>query len=220
MILTAYRLNLSSKTAIKNAFPLLLILAMGFASCSGDYRRLTFNSAERDAYLKQLETFRQRKDMFFRSDSSSPLTGAQIKEFHHLDYYPPNLELIFRVRLLEEKSPERIGIPSTAGETRPAVRYGKFSFEIAGEKLRLYVYKMIGDESDELFLPFTDETCGKTSYSGGRYIDLKENESGEYTLDFNYAYNPYCAYNHNYSCPIVPQENHLNAAIDAGEMIY
>jgi hypothetical protein len=87
-----------------------------------------------------------------------------------------------------------------------------------GKKVRLYVYKMIGEDSDELFLPFIDETCGKVSYAGGRYIDLKENGSGIYRLDFNYAYDPYCAYKHNFSCPIVLQENHVDVSITAGEM--
>ncbi len=208
------------KTATKVRIPLLLLLALSLAACSGNYKRVTFSSAERRSYLEQLDRFRERKDLFFRSNLSSPLTHAQRVAFRQLDYYPPNFDLIFRVKLLKEGSPKQIGIQATGGETRAAVEYGRFEFDAAGKKLSLYVYKMTGDDSNELFVPFTDETCGKTSYSGGRYIDLNQNESGEYVLDFNYAYNPYCAYNHNYSCPIVPQENHLDAPIEAGEMKY
>ncbi len=193
---------------------------MSLASCSGNYEKLTFNSAEQRSYIDQLENFRERKDIFLRSDVFSPLTSEQKASRPHLNYYPPNFNLIFRVRLIKEETPEKVGIQATGGETRPAIRYGKFEFEVDGKVLRLNVYKMIGDGSNELFLPFTDETCGKNSYSGGRYIDLRVNNSGEYVLDFNYAYNPYCAYNHNYSCPIVPQENHLDVAIRAGEMNY
>lgn len=207
-----------SRTASKTAAPLLLAVALSFASCSGNYERVSFSSAQKQAYFNHLESFREGKDMFFRSDDSSPLTNSQKTSFRRLDYYPPDFNLIFKVKLLREKTPENIGIAATGGETRPAIRYGKFEFNVDGKRLRLYVYKMIGDDSNELFLPFTDETCGKTSYSGGRYIDLEKNESGKYILDFNYAYNPYCAYNHNYSCPIVPGENHLDIEIKAGEM--
>lgn len=179
---------------------------------------MTFNPVQKQAYLDQLDRFRERKDIFFKSGTSSPLTEAQRASFRHLNYYPPNFDLIFKAKLLKEKRPERIGISATGGEIRPAIRYGRFDFDVDGKRVGLFVYKMLGDDSDELFLPFTDGTCGKTSYSGGRYIDLPEDRSGEYTLDFNYAYNPYCAYNHNYNCPIVPRENHLDVGIKAGEM--
>ncbi len=220
MIPTAYRSNSFSRTTTRAAFPLLLVLAASFVSCSGNYRRLSFNAAEKRAYIDQLESSRERKDAFFRSDVSSPLTKEQRTEFRHLNYYPPNLDLIFAVKLIKEKSPEKVGIQATGGETRPAIRYGWFEFKIDGKKLRLYAYKMTGDNSGELFIPFTDETNGEGSYSGGRYIDLEEKSSGEYTLDFNYAYSPYCACNHNYSCPIVPSENHLDVRVGAGEMKY
>lgn len=205
-------------TANKSFAPFLLVVALSFASCSANYERMTFDSAQKQAYLDQLERFREGKDVFLKSSTSSPLTDVQKASFHHLNYYPPNFNLIFKVKMLMERKPERIGIAATGGETRPAIRYGKFEFNVDGKKIRLFVYKMLGDDSGELFLPFTDETCGKTSYSGGRYIDLSEDGTGEYTLDFNYAYNPYCAYNHNYSCPIVPGENYLDVEIKAGEM--
>lgn len=215
-----YRLNSFSATANKALAPLLVVLALTLSSCSGNYKKLSLNSTEKQSYVDQLESFRDRKDLFFRSNVSSPLTIAQRARFHHLNYYPPNFNLIFRVKLLKEKNPQPVGIQATGGETRRALKYGKFEFEIAGKKQTLYVYKMLGDGSNDLFLPFTDETCGKTSYAGGRYIDLRENKSGNYILDFNYAYNPYCAYNHNYSCPIVPRVNHLDVKIDAGEKAY
>lgn len=195
-------------------------MTLTLSSCSGNYKKLSFNSAERQSYVDQLESFRDRKNMFFKSNVSSPLTIAQRARFTHLNYYPPNFNLIFRVKLIREENPEPVGIRATGGETRRALKYGKFNFEINGKKLTLYVYKMLGNSSDDLFLPFTDETCGKTSYAGGRYIDLRENKSGSYILDFNYAYNPYCAYNHDFSCPIVPRVNHLDVKIDAGEKKY
>ncbi len=151
---------------------------------------------------------------------SSPLTAEQRASFQHLNYYPPNLNLVFKVKLLKSATQKKTGILATGGETRPAIEYGEFRFKVNGKSVALHVYKMLEDDPNVLFVPFVDETCGKTSYAGGRYIDLQEDSSGVYKLDFNYAYNPYCAYNHNYSCPIVPDENHIDVAIDAGEMKY
>lgn len=178
---------------------------------------MSFSSSGKSSYVGQLESFREKKDIFFKSNAASPLTIAQRAEFKHLNYYPPNFDLIFKVKLIGEKVPEGVGIRATGGETRQALKVGRFEFEAGGKPQTLNVYRMIGDSSGELFLPFMDETCGKTSYSGGRYLDLEANRSGEYVLDFNYAYNPYCAYNHDYSCPIVPKANRLDVEIKAGE---
>ncbi len=210
----------SSAATSKAVRPLLLVLALVVASCSRDFKRVRFDSREEKVYLDDLNGLRRQKDNLFKSGSESPLTAQQRTSFKHLNYYPPNLDLIFQVKLISNSPPKHIGIEATGGETRPAEEYGKFEFRIDGRDMVLHVYKMLGDNFGELFVPFTDETCGKTSYEGGRYLDLKENPSGVYTLDFNYAYNPYCAYNHNYSCPIVPKDNHLNVSINAGEMKY
>jgi uncharacterized protein (DUF1684 family) len=189
-----------------------------FISCSRNFERVSFDSTQRNSYLNQLATSRLEKDSYFSAPATSPLTAEQRSAFQHLDYYPPNFDLIFQVKLIPDGEGSRTNILATGGELRPAVKAGEFDFEVGGKKEVLHVYRMVGEDSTELFLPFTDETCGKTSYSGGKYIDLKENSSGVYRLDFNYAYNPYCAYNHDYSCPIVPQENHLDVPIMAGEM--
>lgn len=208
---------MSSAATNRAVVPLLLFVAVSLASCSGKYEKLTLSSSEKRSYVDQLESFRVRKNLFFKSNAASPLTIAQRKDFNHLNYYPPNFGLIFKVKLIPEKVPERVGIQATGGETRQAVKLGKFEFETGGKVQTLNVYRMIGDSTGELFLPFMDETCGRTSYSGGRYLDFQPNRSGEYILDFNYAYNPYCAYNHNYSCPIVPEANRLEVEIKAGE---
>ncbi len=194
-----------------------LLFALVLVSCARNFEHEKFSSAEVVSYIDNLTTMRMQKDDFFRRGDSSPLTPEQRKTFQHLGYYPPNLDLIFRVKLINLEPSDSTGIAATGGELRPALKFGEFNFEVNGKKVGLHVYRMIGEDSDELFLPFTDETCGQTSYAGGRYIDLKEDSSGIYKLDFNYAYNPYCAYNHNFSCPIVPLENHINVPIAAGE---
>lgn len=195
-------------------------MALLLASCSSNFRHVEFGSREKKIYIDDLMEMRGQKDVFFKTSSQSPLTPAQKASFKHLNYFPINFNLIFQVKLLKESKRRRIGIEATGGETRPAIDYGEFQFEVSGKKVKLHVYRMLPDSSGDLFVPFVDLTCGKTSYSGGRYIDLRKNKSGVYSLDFNYAYNPYCAYNHNYSCPIVPRENHLDVSIKAGEMKY
>lgn len=202
---------------------LFTLITFFLSSCSHNYEPIKFSSSEERSYLNDLATSRLHKDIFLKTDLSSPLSKKQKAEFKKLNYYPPNLGLLFRVKLLKLDVPESVGIQATGGEVRRAKRYGKFEFEVGGKKLTLSVYKMEDEDADMLFLPLTDRTCDSTqgsSYAGGRYIDLKENDSGSYTLDFNYAYNPYCAYSHSFSCPIVPQENHLDVAIAAGEMKY
>jgi uncharacterized protein len=100
-------------------------------------------------------------------------------------------------------------------------KYGELYFELDGKKLKLNVYQNIDlikkkGYEDYLFLPFSDVTNGKESYIGGRYIDMRILNNKTWTIDFNKAYNPYCAYNYKYSCPIVPLENDLDVEINAG----
>ncbi len=109
----------------------------------------------------------------------------------------------------------------TANKDRDYVKYGELHFTIKGEKCKLNVYqslKLIQDEKYKnfLFLPFTDLTSNVTSYGGGRYIDLLIPAGKKLTLDFNQAYNPYCAYAVGYSCPIPPKENFLELKVEAG----
>ena len=104
---------------------------------------------------------------------------------------------------------------TSTGDSHPYVRWGMISFHVDGEAATLTVYR---DKDDgEFFLPFTDLTSGQSSYGEGRYVDVQPLHHGRFLVDFNYAYNPYCAYNPNWRCPIPPTENRLNVAIDAGE---
>ena len=93
------------------------------------------------------------------------------------------------------------------------IRHGRFRFSIDGQEHSLTVYKHLDNQND-LFIPFRDATNGRQTYKVGRYIDLDEKPGKvDYLLDFNYAYSPYCAYNPDYTCPLVPRENVLSVAI-------
>jgi len=166
--------------------------------------------------MNELEQFRQEKDALFGKETESPLTPTQKKNFAGLNYFAPNPSLIFRDLQLEQIPGEQsVQIKTSAGDTQPFKIKGKIHFEIGGSPCELTVY----DSTDGagLFLPFRDNTNGAETYHDGRYVEIEE-ESGKIAeLDFNYAYNPYCAYNDNFRCPITPESNTLPVAITAGE---
>ena len=165
---------------------------------------------------------RLAKDAAFKSSEDSPITKQDKPDFKGLAYYPIHSNLRFRAELQRYERPEQIRLGTNTGEIRSALRYGYFDFQVEGISCRLSVYKLEDsvDRGAYLFIPFRDATSGKETYGAGRYIDLKENTSGMYDLDFNLAYNPYCAYNKEFSCPLPPPENTLAVPIHAGEKNY
>ena len=106
----------------------------------------------------------------------------------------------------------------STGDVQTYIRYGKIKFEVEGETVELTVY--LAQAGGGFFLPFMDATNGTDSYDGGRYIDIEPMTGDKYLIDFNLAYNPYCAYNEYWSCPIPPKENRLSVRIEAGEMLF
>ena len=165
---------------------------------------------------------RLAKDKSFMSGQNSPIPSSERSGFRGLLYYPINPELRFRAKLNRYASPKQIRLGTNTGEIRSGLRYGYFDFEVENRTCRLNVYKLEDspDRGASLFLPFRDATSGKETYGAGRYIDLQENTSGIYDLDFNLAYNPFCAYNNEFSCPLPPAENILEVPIRAGEKKY
>ena len=166
---------------------------------------------------------RKEKDLAFRNDRSSPLRDEDKARFVGLDYYPVNPQYRFRVTLQRYPAPTNLRLGTNTGEQRDSLRYGYFEFSVSGQTCRLQVYKVMDSlegTGNQLFLPFRDSTSGKETYGGGRYIDLQENTTGIYDLDFNLAYNPTCAYGRNFSCPLPPRENTLPVPIPAGEKTF
>ena len=166
--------------------------------------------------MSRLEQFRQEKGELFGKEDQSPLTPGQKENFAGLNYFPPNPSLIFRDLKLEQIPGEQsVPIKTSAGDTQPFRIKGKIRFEVEGTPCELTVY----DSTDGagLFLPFRDKTNGAETYHDGRYLEVEEEDGKIVELDFNYAYNPYCAYNDNFRCPITPESNTLPVAITAGE---
>lgn len=166
---------------------------------------------------------RREKDREFRSARGSPIPEAERGRFQGLAYFDINPDLKFRLKLSRYPVPRGVRLGTNTGEMRDALRYGYFEFQVDGRDCRLQVYRIEdanGGGGPSLFIPFRDATSGKETYGAGRYIDLKENTSGYYDLDFNRAYNPFCAYGEGFSCPVAPAENTLPVSILAGERTY
>lgn len=157
----------------------------------------------------------------YATKDESPLMEEDFKVFKALDFYPINGKFAVQAQFVRTKKEKKIKMKTTGTRTPEYVKYGEYHFEIDGKKMSLNVYQNIDlikkeGYKDYLFLPFSDLTCGKTSYIGGRYIDMRIPKSNTVLIDFNKAYNPYCAYSYKYSCPIVPLENDLYIEILAG----
>lgn len=172
------------------------------------------------ADFSELEQFRKDKDELFAHGSESPLTDEQKKEFKGLNYYPPNSSLIFKdLPLKKPEGEEIVQIKTSAGDTEPYKKLGVIEITAGGQKGQLTVFEST-DGNANIFLSFRDKTNGLETYHDGRYLEV-EIENGKIPeLDFNYAYNPYCAYNDNFRCPITPEENTLPVEIKAGEKRY
>ena len=172
------------------------------------------------AQQKSAEEFQKETNEHYADEESSPLLKEDLINFKGLPFYKIDSQYIVKARInrVEETKPFKM---KTTTDRRPEyVVYAVATFKLSGKELNLNIYKSYGvskpEYGDYLFLPFTDETSGNDTYGGGRFIDLRIMEGNEMVIDFNQAYNPYCAYNHGYSCPIPPKENHLNVRIEAG----
>ena len=181
-------------------------------------------SAFAQSFNEQIDTHREKYKADFISNEHSPLKEGDLK---NLRFYNANsdYQVAAKVIILENQKPFKM--PTYAGTTAEYIRFAKLTFDLLGKPLQLTLYKNIALSAnpaykDYLFLPFTDLTNNKETYGGGRYIDLKESDikNGTITLDFNKAYNPYCAYSDGYRCPIPPEENNLEVEIKAGERKY
>ncbi len=171
-------------------------------------------------YFQELERERREKNSRFRTSETSPIPAIEKNTFVGLSYYKinENYKVIASLERFEDGG--EIIIPTSDGKKRTYSKYGKASFNLRGEALSLTLYLHVGKGEELLFLPFADETSAEETYGAGRYLDLEIPNDDEITLDFNLAYNPYCAYNNTYSCPLPPRENYLAVKVEAGEKNY
>ena len=163
----------------------------------------------------ELEEFRAAKDEFFRNDRRSPLTREQKKNFDGLRYFPENPALRLEVDVEVFPEYQEIEMQTSTGDVQKYRRYGRFTFEVDGQPAQLTIF---GD-NESFFLPFVDSLAGKQTYPAGRYLEPERLDGERFLVDFNLAYNPYCAYNDAWSCPLTPFENRVKVPVLAGEAL-
>lgn len=166
--------------------------------------------------MTELENFRAEKDAFFGGHSQSPLTREQKKNFNGLNYFPENEALRLEVKVDEFPVKEKFEMQTSTGDVQHYEKFGKFHFTVNDTEVELTIYQ----SPNGFFLPFVDSLAGSETYPAGRYLEPEPLPGGRFFVDFNNAYNPYCAYNEMWSCPITPAENRLKVAIRAGEKLF
>lgn len=185
-----------------------------------------FCSQKHTSYEADIISKRKEKDQSFKLIDKSPLPKHAISTFSSLNYFDVDSTFHLTTKFILETSKISLQMATTTGEPRDGFKIGVLKFELNGKSHQLSVYhlKTRKGDLDTLynFIPFTDETSGKESYKGGRYLDIKGHFQPDIPviLDFNLAYNPYCVYDDRFSCPIPPKENHLGVRIEAGEKNY
>lgn len=160
-----------------------------------------------------LEEFRSKKDYFFAHDPHSPLTPEQKASFTGLKYFPDNPELRFELELQKNDESDEIDMQTSTGDVQTYQRAGTINFQVEGQEVHLTIYL----NEYGCFLPFVDALAVVETYPAGRYLEPELLPDGKVLVDFNLAYNPYCAYNELWSCPLTPYENRLKVSIRAGE---
>ncbi|GAA4040683.1 DUF1684 domain-containing protein [Hymenobacter glaciei] len=194
-------------------------IALAVAIIGIIYYSLSDSKPSASAYLAQLNKFRRDKNQSFRQSEESPLETAQKAQFDSLKYYPGDQAFIPHADISRNKNPDTTLLQTTDNKAEKYLKWGSVKFNIDNAPQQLQLYLKANGRDSTLFIPFTDLTNGHETYGGGRYLDApipKLNES-EVQLDFNRAYNPYCAYNNAYSCPVPPADNRLKVTIAAGE---
>ena len=189
-------------------------------SCQDKRYHSDLNQINSDTVPENLKTvyeWQKNKNAYFQDPNTSPLRPKEKKKFNGLDFFTPDSKYQVDAFFRESVTKDTIQMKTNTGSVTSEIRYGNLFFELNNRQYVLPVYREVGAEDDYVFLPFTDLTNGDLTYGGGRYLDFTFPIKETVLIDFNKAYNPYCAYNPKYSCPLVPSVNHLDIAIIAGE---
>lgn len=204
-----FKLFLHKIFKMKKSIVFLLLLTINFSFSQNKFDR------------SNAEKFQKTINSEYADAKTSPLMEEDLKTFKSLEFYPIDGKYFVNAKFVKAKNEKVFEMKTTGTRTPKYIKYGTLYFTLNGTALQLNVYRSIDlsktkEYKDHLFLPFSDLTSEKGSYIGGRYIDLKIPKGNSIAVDFNQAYNPYCAYNHKYSCPLVPLENDLKVEIKAG----
>jgi len=198
----------------KGLLSILLALVLVCTSC-----------AQKKHPIKGETEFQKELNAEYKDATTSPLKDKDRKVFKGLDFFKFDSTYVVTARFKRTPNEKVFKMKTTTNRTPEYVKYGELNFDLKGKNFTLNIYQNQGlidtkGYEDYLFLPFLDETNGLESYGGGRYIDARIPKGNTMIIDFNKAYNPYCAYNDKYSCPIVPLKNYLKTRIEAGIMAF
>ncbi|MFA3781757.1 DUF1684 domain-containing protein [Melioribacteraceae bacterium 4301-Me] len=195
-------------------FPILILTLLVLPSCGKNY------SPEQKAYIEKIEKERRSKNEFMKNDPASPFNYKMKIKFHDLNYYDVNPDFVFKSKLYEYSHKDTIIIYGTKGEPRKMVKFGYVKINFKNKPINVNVYEGKTNSGLTYYsIWFTDLTTNKETYGVGRYLDFEKVDDPNYiyTIDFNLAYNPYCAYNPNYSCAIPTKDDFIPIEIKAGE---
>ena len=184
---------------------------------------LAFSQSEKKQ-IAQISKFQKELNDGYTNKKETPLRGDNYTKFTKHPFFPVDLKYRIKAQFTRTENSVPFDLMTSSGETKPYRAFGNATFAQNGVTYILNIYQSLDlvktrGYEDYLFLPFRDETNGKETYGGGKYIDLRIPDGNEIVIDFNQSYQPYCAYNaYDYSCPIVPEENFLPLRIEAGVM--
>ena len=197
---------MNSITRIALIIGLLLIIILSIYSLSPTDSHKNF--------INRIETHRTEKDIWLGSDFDSPFLKMNAP-FHRLSYFAPNINYLIKANFSKRFMPDSVKLTTSTGELQSYLIYGEAKFVHNDTNCTLLLLSLPGE--NELFVPFMDATSGKSTYGAGRYLEAPMPIGDKVILDFNLAYNPYCAYVDGYTCPFPPKSNVLPVAISAGE---
>jgi len=192
----------------------VLFLTLILIGCGKKY------TPEKKSYITKIEKYRTEKNEEMKNDPSSPFNKKGKVEFHDLNYFDVDPSFVFKSMLYEYEPKDTVIIYGTKGEPRKVVRYGYVVITYQNKQYKINVYQGATTSGETYYsIWFTDKTTNSESYGVGRYIDFEkvDDPNNEYEIDFNLAYNPYCAYSPDYSCAIPTKEDFIPIAINAGE---
>jgi len=197
----------------------LLFILIPVAAVAIIFYSLSGNSDE--AYITKVADTRAERVRFLKTSEQSPFTQFDLK-YEPLSFFTIDPSYKVRANLERIQSPTRVMIQSSDGTSAPYSKFAYASFKLQGQSFKLLILKPAGFGAlpNTYFTAFADDTSGESTYGGGRYLDLQIGKSDNIEIDFNLAYNPYCAYVSEYSCPLPPAENVLPLRIEAGEKDY
>ena len=175
-----------------------------------------------ESWAAELRANREQKDDFFADHPQSPIPPTEREDFDGLDYFSPDPDYRVEATVTVHDDPETVTMHTTANTAVEYRRAVTFTFEIRGREQSLAGYA--SEATEGLFVPFRDKTTGQQTYDKGRYMELEPSrdlaDGDVVPLDFNIAYNPFCAYSDSFACPLPPEGNWLDVAIEAGERSY